>query len=110
MIQAKLCELDERWGARADVHFATRAFSADSPPVALTIVNISTGGMLIECDETLAQRGVGDSVHVGLPGIGLVDAEIRWIDDHRLGCELEHPIDRDDYGDVLAAMMRQRRH
>lgn len=46
------------------------------------VANISEGGFMAECDETLRP---GEIVRVNLPGRGQVNAEVRWALGGRVG-------------------------
>ncbi|HVI98739.1 MAG TPA: PilZ domain-containing protein [Sphingomonas sp.] len=92
---------DDRALDRDEVHYRARAFGPDARPVSLLIVNISAMGLMARCDTGYA---VGDRLHITLPVIGVVVAEIRWSLGGRLGCQLDRPIPLSDYYDLLAVM------
>ena len=94
---------DNRASARDEVHYRARAFGPDAQPLSLLIVNLSALGLMARTDAGYA---VGERLHVMLPVIGVVIAEIRWSLGGRIGCELEQAIGMADYYDVLAVMLR----
>jgi len=96
---------DERLVARDEVHHRTRGFGPDAQPLDLLIVNISALGLMARCDTAFQP---GDRIRLTLPTIGVVAAEVRWALGGRVGCQLDQPIARSDYYDLLAAMVKGR--
>jgi hypothetical protein len=96
---------DSRASVRDEVHYRARAVGPDAKPVALLIVNISAGGLMARTDLPYA---VGDRLHVTLPIVGDVLADIRWALGGRIGCELDQSIPLVNYHEVLAALLKAR--
>lgn len=96
---------DNRALARDEVHYRARAFGPDAQAVSLLIVNLSAMGLMARAD---LPYGIGERMHITLPVIGVVAAEIRWSLGGRIGCELDRPIDLADYYELLAVMLKAR--
>lgn len=71
------------------MHHRTRALATDGRDLAMVVVNISPNGLMARCDERVE---AGTRVHVRLPGIGPVLAEVRWALGGRIGCEFQQSI------------------
>lgn len=96
---------DDRTIGRDEVHYRARAIGPDARPIALVIVNISALGLMARCEGAF---GEGDRVHITLPVIGVIGAQIRWSLGGRIGCELDRMIELADYYELLAAMLKPR--
>lgn len=96
---------DERAIGRDEVHYRARAIGPGARPLSLVIVNVSAMGLMARCDGSFAE---GDRIHITLPVLGVVVAQIRWSLGGRIGCELEQMIDLADYFNLLAAMLKPR--
>ncbi|MBY0283718.1 MAG: PilZ domain-containing protein [Sphingomonas sp.] len=96
---------DDRIVGRDEVHYRARAIGPDARPLALVIVNISALGLMARCEGEFRE---GDRLHITLPVIGVVVAQIRWSLGGRIGCELDRMIELADYYDLLAAMLKPR--
>ena len=57
--------------------------------IAITVRNISTAGFMAECGETVR---IGSYVVLDIPGIGAVEAQIRWQIGQRMGGMFLDPI------------------
>ena len=95
---------DSRSEDRDEVHYRARATGADANTQhMLLIVNISPHGLMGRCDSAVAE---GERLHVQLPGVGPVVAEVRWALGGRLGCQFDKPIDLAGYYEMVATMLR----
>lgn len=94
---------EPRRAERDDVDYRATAALPDGRLASLLVVNISPRGLMARCDEPLEVR---DRLRLTMPGIGAVDAEVRWSLGGRLGCEFAEPIDRAAYYELLAALLR----
>jgi hypothetical protein len=90
---------------RDEVHYRARAFGSDAQPVSLLIVNLSAQGLMARTDR---DRPVGERLHITLPVVGVITAEVRWSLGGRIGCELDRPIVLADYYELLAALVKGR--
>ena len=88
-IPATVTPFDQRASPRDEVAVRVRALDEDAAPNALLIVNISAQGLMARCEREFA---VGERLHVRLPVVGEVVAEVRWCLGGRVGCELGRPI------------------
>jgi hypothetical protein len=87
---SNLAYASERREERHEVHHRTRAVrSGGDDALHLTIVNISPNGLMARCDE---QVDPGMRLHIRLPDVGAVHAEVRWALGGRIGCEFQHSI------------------
>lgn len=96
---------DERSIGRDEVHYRARAIGPDARPLSIIIVNISAMGLMARCDGNFAE---GDRIHITLPVLGVVVAQIRWSLGGRIGCELDRMIELADYYELMAAMLKPR--
>lgn len=94
---------EDRCLPRDEVHWRARAFGPDAKALSLLIVNLSARGLMARTDAAYA---VGERMHVTLPVVGVVVAEIRWSLGGRIGCELDRAIDAADYYELLSVMVR----
>lgn len=83
---------------REEVHYRTVATTAAGQPLELLVVNISPGGLMARCDETVEP---GASVTFTLPGLTKLAAEVRWALGGRIGCEFAIPIAPHHYFSIL---------
>lgn len=88
---------------RDEVHHRTRAINRDGQVVPLLVVNISPHGLMARCDARLAD---GDKLHIALPGIGQVAAQVRWALGGRIGCQFDRPVVLAHYYELLAILLR----
>jgi hypothetical protein len=100
---AALAYSDRRDVPRDEVHYRVRAFGADARPVSILVVNMSAQGLMARVD---ADRPVGERLHITLPVVGVVVAEVRWSLGGRIGCELDRPIGMADYYELLTALLK----
>ena len=103
---AKALELriaESRALIRDEVHYRARAFGPDAQQLSLLIVNLSAAGLMARIESTYA---IGDRLHITLPVVGVVVAEIRWSLGGRIGCELDAPIPLAEYYELLAALLK----
>ena len=82
------------------VDFGARATSR-SGTHEVRIVNISPLGLMGRASAAF-QRG--DKLLFELPHIRMVEAEVRWAEDGRIGIEFARPIEPDHYAMMLAFM------
>lgn len=66
-----------------------RLVSAHEGEYPLTLVNLSSTGMLLSCPRAL---NVGDQVRVDLPEIGSTAAQVVWCETDEYGCQFLEPI------------------
>jgi hypothetical protein len=95
--------VDSRALARDEVHYRARAFGPDARQLSLLIVNLSAAGLMARSELSYA---VGERLHITLPVVGVVIAEIRWSLGGRIGCELDAPIPLAEYYELLAALLK----
>jgi len=89
---------DGREHPRDEVQFRARARHGDAA-FTLTVVNLSPQGFMARADGL----SPGDMLSVTLPGLGEVDAEVRWSLGGRIGCRLARLIGADAYRRLLEA-------
>ena len=99
-----LAAQERREADRDEVHFRARAYGPDGQPLELLIVNMSPHGLMARCEAELSE---GQRLRLGLPGAGILTAEIRWALGGRIGCHFATAIDRATYYETLAAMLRR---
>lgn len=97
--------IDERSVPRDEVHYRTRAVTADGRALSVLIVNISACGLMMRCD---VDHAVGERLKVSLPVVGTVIADVRWSLGGRTGCEMGQMIGLAPYYELLAAMVKGR--
>lgn len=56
--------------------------------------NISSGGMLVECETTLA---MDETVKIELRNLNVITAQVRWIRGDRIGIQFDAPIEVADF-------------
>lgn len=86
---SNLAYASERREERHEVHHRTRAAVADGRDLPIVIVNISPNGLMARCE---ARLDPGVRLHIRLPGIDSVHAEVRWALGGRIGCEFQHSV------------------
>jgi hypothetical protein len=96
---------ESRVAPRDEVHYRARAFGPDARALSLLVVNISAQGLMARYDHDLP---VGARLHVTLPVVGVVVAEVRWSLGGRIGCELDRAISISDYYELLAVLVASR--
>ncbi len=96
---------DNRVVTRDEVHYRARAYGPDARAVSLLIVNMSALGLMARCDLDIPE---GSRLHVTLPVVGVIVAQVRWSLGGRLGCELDHPIDLAEYYELLSVLLKAR--
>ena len=69
------------------------------------IINISALGLMCRCEEPLA---AGEQISIWLPILQHYPADIRWVEDHRVGMEFLQPITPTVYGAIRALMPPRR--
>lgn len=80
---------NNRRKARRKIRLEVPGALEDGDTLAVRILNISQGGMLIECD---APMGVNDKIDIELPHAGIVAAKLVWASGSLFGCEFKSPI------------------
>ncbi len=103
MASAALASNERRDLPRDEVHYRVRAYGTDARPVSILVVNMSAQGMMARVD---ADRPIGERLHITLPVVGTIVAEVRWSLGGRIGCELDSPIGMADYYELLAALLK----
>ena len=92
---------EDRSEPRDAVHHRTRARHTDGRLLPLVVVNTSAGGLMARCELRLEQ---GDRIHIDLPVVGAIAAEVRWSLGGRVGCRLVQPLGLAEYYALLAAL------
>lgn len=105
MSASALAYSEKRDLPRDEVHYRVRAYGGDAQPVNLLIVNLSAQGLMARTDRN---HPVGERLHITLPVIGVIVAEVRWSLGGRVGCELDRPIELAEYYELLAALVKGR--
>ncbi len=62
---------------------------AEGKPTDVVLENLSLTGFRMSSTEPLAS---GQSIMIGLEGVGVRSAKVVWVDDDVAGCEFDHPI------------------
>lgn len=105
MASAALVYDEKREVPRDEVHYRAKVYDDAAARVPLLVVNLSAQGLMARVD---ADRVVGERLHITLPVVGVVIAEVRWSLGGRIGCELARPIGMADYYELLAALLKGR--
>lgn len=100
----QLASAEHRRVVRELVDFGARATSR-SGAHDVRIVNISPLGLM---GRTSAPFQQGEKVLFELPHVRMVEAEVRWAEDGRIGIEFAKAIDADHYAMMLAFMPQRR--
>ncbi len=87
-------EEDRRAAPRFPVHIRSIILDATLNDHSITIINISTQGLLAQSTNTFE---VGALVAIDAPGLGHLNAVIRWSGSGLIGCEFIDPIDPDSF-------------
>lgn len=94
---------EDRSEPRDAVHHRTRARHGDGRILPLVVVNTSVGGLMARCELRVEQ---GDRLHVDLPVVGSVAADVRWSLGGRIGCRFLQQLGLAEYYALLAALRR----
>lgn len=94
---------DARSEPRDEVHHRTRGLAADGRALTLTVVNLSSGGLMARCDAALARD---EAIRLHLPVVGMIGARVRWALGGRIGCQLDTAIGLAEYYQLLATIRR----
>lgn len=94
---------EDRSEPRDAVHHRTRARHADGRLIPLVVVNTSAGGLMARCETRVEP---GDRMHIDLPVVGAITADVRWSLGGRIGCRLPAPLGLHEYYALLAALRR----
>jgi hypothetical protein len=86
---------------RDEVYHRARAMRSEGRTLSLTVVNLSSHGLMARCDEALEP---GDRITVSLPVIGMIRAEIRWALGGRIGCQFDSAVPSMRYHELVLAM------
>jgi hypothetical protein len=103
---AALAYSDQRDAPRDEVHYRARAFGGDARPISVLVVNMSALGLMARVD---GDRPIGERLHITLPVVGVIVAEVRWSLGGRIGCELDRPIGMAEYYELLTALLKNTR-
>lgn len=98
---AGLAMRDQRSVARDEVHYRTRAERDGHARLPLLVVDISPAGLMARVDGAVVE---GERVRVALPGVGMIEAHVRWSLGGRIGCEFPAAIELPRYYELLAMM------
>jgi hypothetical protein len=79
----------DRSTARTDVAGAARMRPFDRTMVEIVVRNVSTSGFMADCPEPVR---IGCSVWLEVPGLGAVEAQVRWQIGGRMGGMFTDPI------------------
>lgn len=74
---------------RMTITEATKLRSGSSEAVDVTLCDLSTGGFMAECMRPVL---IGSFVSIDLPGIGPVNAQVRWQVGRRMGGRFLDPV------------------
>lgn len=88
---------------RDEVYHRARAMRADGQALPLTIVNISSHGLMARCEAAIE---AGERLNAALPVVGTVRAVVRWSLGGRIGCQLDQAIPVTRYYELLATLRR----
>ena len=94
---------EDRSEPRDAVHYRTRAHHVDGRLLPLVVVNTSQAGLMARCETRVEQ---GDRLHIDLPVVGTITAEVRWSLGGRIGCRLPGVLGMGQYYELLAALRR----
>ena len=94
---------DERRFGREAVAFTIEGFGPDAQRLAIDVTNLSPEGLMGHSPAILAR---GDRLRLKLPVVGVVAAEVRWFEAHRIGCRFDAALDRATFYELLAAVVR----
>lgn len=92
-----------RRSMRHDIAADTLLHVAGSPPVAVTVCNISRHGLVIDSLSHLAEDQI---VHLELAPVHPHAARVVWQDGFRIGLELIDPFEPEDYWPMLQHLTR----
>ena len=92
---------EDRGEPRHEVFHRTSATVPDGGRITVVIVNVSGGGLMARCIDTLE---VGDRIDILLPVLGSVKAQIRWSLGGRIGCQFNRPVPTHLYFPFLSAL------
>ena len=90
---------------RDEVDYRARAYGGDAQPVGLAGRQHVAQGLMA---RVVGDRPIGERLHITLPVVGVVIAEVRWSLGGRIGCELDRPIGMAEYYELLAALLKGR--
>lgn len=78
-----------RRGSRLAVDEAAHLKRSATYQIAVTVRNLSSSGFMAECSEAV---GIGSIVMLDVPGVGPIEAQVRWQLGARMGGMFTHPI------------------
>ena len=78
-----------RRGSRLPVDEDARLKRSATYQIEVTVKNLSSSGFMAECSEAV---GIGSFVLLDVPGVGPVEAQVRWQIGSRIGGLFSHPI------------------
>ncbi|MBK8631451.1 MAG: PilZ domain-containing protein [Sphingomonadales bacterium] len=80
-----------RTQARESIFLSARVrFASLDEIVTVRIRNISSGGMMVDCDQPV---GPGETLEAEIKNIGRIRGRIAWRTDNRMGIAFNFPID-----------------
>lgn len=99
--RAKQAEAQERREAeRHNVHIRSVIIDVTMQDEKVTLLNISTKGLLASCEGKFQ---IGANVSVEIPDLGTLNATIRWAGNSLIGCEFRDAIDESSFFNFLEA-------
>lgn len=97
--RAKQAEARERREAeRHNVHIRSVLIDITLQDEPVTVLNISTNGLLASCTGKFM---IGASVSIEMPDLGTLNAVIRWAGNGLIGCEFRDAIDEASFFNFL---------
>ncbi len=82
-------QYNPRRSARTPVAGRTQLRAQSWYSIEVTVCDVSTGGFMAECSETVR---IGSYVSLDIPGVGPVNAQVRWQLGDRMGGQFLDPI------------------
>ena len=79
----------ERRGERLPIEEQTRLNRGNWYEIEVRVRDVSASGFMAECDESVE---IGSTVSLDVPGIGAVEAQVRWQIGSRMGGMFRDPI------------------
>jgi hypothetical protein len=94
---------DRRRARRRSVTVAAQTRDRDTPPVPVTVTDLTAQGCRIEGDIALVE---GAEIWLGIPGIAPRRARVAWADGGEAGCQFYFPVRGDVVDDVARSSTR----
>lgn len=78
-----------RRAQRVEIRQATRLRSNDQAVIDVTVCDLSTSGFMANCMRSVL---IGSYISLDLPGIGPVNAQVRWQVGRKMGAKFLDPV------------------